>query len=132
VPGIRTGQGGYSWAKPEEGYGAVRAIDPSTGALEWRKMLRDGVDVLLEATPRHIPLERVAEELRSIPGVSDVHDLHVWTVTSGVVAMTGHAVIADPGSGREILAAAADRMQRLGIAHVTFQLEPEEKCEDCQ
>ncbi len=110
----------------------VSAVIALLIALSAVRLLRDGVDVLLEATPRHIPLERVAEELRSIPGVSDVHDLHVWTVTSGVVAMTGHAVIADPGSGREILAAAADRMQRLGIAHVTFQLEPEEKCEDCQ
>jgi cobalt-zinc-cadmium efflux system protein len=110
----------------------VSAVIALLIALSAVRLLRDGVDVLLEATPRHIPLERVAEELRSIPGVSDVHDLHVWTVTSGVVAMTGHAVIADPGGGREILAAAADRMQRLGIAHVTFQLEPEEKCEDCQ
>jgi cobalt-zinc-cadmium efflux system protein len=110
----------------------VSAVIALLIALSAVRLLRDGVDVLLEATPRHIPLERVAEELRSIPGVSDVHDLHVWTVTSGVVAMTGHAVIADPGRGREILIAAADRMQRLGIAHVTFQLEPEEKCEDCQ
>ena len=41
VPGIRTGQGGYSWAKPEEGYGAVRAIDPNTGALRWEFKMSD-------------------------------------------------------------------------------------------
>ena len=41
VPGIRSGQGGYSWAKPEEGYGAVRAIDPNTGALRWEYKMSD-------------------------------------------------------------------------------------------
>ena len=41
MPGIRTGQGGYSWAKPEEGYGAVRAIDPNTGALRWEFKMSD-------------------------------------------------------------------------------------------
>jgi hypothetical protein len=41
-------------------------------------------------------------------------------------------VVSDPGAGREILAAAGDRMQRLGIAHVTFQLEPTEKIDDCR
>ena len=41
VPGIRTGQGGYSWAKEEEGYGAVRAIDPNTGALRWEFKMSD-------------------------------------------------------------------------------------------
>jgi cobalt-zinc-cadmium efflux system protein len=101
-------------------------------ALSAVRLLRDSVDVLLEATPRHISLARVAEELGSIPGVADVHDLHVWTVTSGVVAMTGHAVVADLGRGREILAAAGERMARLGIGHVTVQLEPGGKCEDCE
>jgi len=96
------------------------------------RLLRDSVDVLLEATPRHISLERVAEELSAIPGIRDVHDLHVWTVTSGVIAMTGHAVIADPVRSAEVLTAAADRMERLGIGHVTFQLEPEEKMDDCR
>ena len=41
MPGIRTGQGGYSWAKEEEGYGAVRAIDPNTGALRWEFKMSD-------------------------------------------------------------------------------------------
>lgn len=101
-------------------------------ALSAVRLLRDSVDVLLEATPRHVSLARVAEELGSIPGLSDVHDLHVWTVTSGVVALTGHAVIADPSRGREVLATAADRMERLGIGHVTVQLEPGEKSAECR
>lgn len=110
----------------------VSAVIALLIALSAVRLLRDSVDVLLEATPRHISLARVAEELGTIPGVADVHDLHVWTVTSGVVAMTGHAVIADLAQGQAVLAAAAERMGRLGIGHVTVQLEPERKCEDCE
>jgi len=117
------------WTPADAVVSAVIALLIAVGAV---RLLRDSVDVLLEATPRHISLERVADELDSIPGVRNVHDLHVWTVTSGVVAMTGHAVIADPGQSERILAAAADRMRQLGIGHVTFQLEPEGKIADCR
>jgi cobalt-zinc-cadmium efflux system protein len=92
------------------------------------RLLRDSVDVLLEATPRHISLARVAAELESIDGVSDVHDLHVWTVTSGVVAMTGHAVVRDSSRSGDVLQTAAERLASLGVDHVTIQLEPERRC----
>jgi cobalt-zinc-cadmium efflux system protein len=88
----------------------------------WR-LIRESVDVLLEATPRHIALGEVRRRLSSIPGVADVHDLHVWTLTSGVVAMSGHAVVADPGNTQRVLATAQDRLAELGIHHVTMQLE---------
>jgi cobalt-zinc-cadmium efflux system protein len=93
-------------------------------AVSALRLLRDSVDVLLEATPRHISLADVAAELGSIPGVSDVHDLHVWTVTSGMVAMTGHAVVPVTDRSPGVLEEAAERMRRLGIDHVTVQLEP--------
>jgi cobalt-zinc-cadmium efflux system protein len=117
------------WTPADAIVSAVIALLIAVSAV---RLLRDSVDVLLEATPRHISLSRVADELRSIPGVSDVHDLHVWTVTSGVVAMTGHAVIVDAARGRDVLAAAAERMGRMGIGHVTVQLEPGEKIRDCR
>src|SRR5690606_26157068 len=59
----------------------------------WR-LVRESVDVLLEAVPRHIDLAAVHAAIRAIPGVEEVHDLHVWTLTSGYLAMSGHAVIA--------------------------------------
>jgi cobalt-zinc-cadmium efflux system protein len=96
------------------------------------RLLRESVDVLLEATPAHIPLARVAEGLASIPGVASVHDLHVWTVTSGVVAMTGHAVVADLSRAQEVLSLAEQRMADLGIHHVTVQLEPERGCRESE
>ncbi len=88
----------------------------------WR-LVRESVDVLLEATPRHIELGDVEARLTSIPGVADVHDLHVWTLTSGVVAMSGHAVVGDPRTNQQVLETAQDRMAELGIHHVTMQIE---------
>lgn len=95
----------------------------------WR-LLRESVDVLLEATPRHIALGSVEEALASIPGVTDVHHLHVWTVTSGVVAMTGHAVVTDAAQTPAVLATVERRMAGLGIQHVTMQLESERACKE--
>jgi cobalt-zinc-cadmium efflux system protein len=94
----------------------------------WR-LVRESVDVLLEAAPAHIPLAAVHERLASLPGVSSVHDLHVWTVTSGVVAMSGHLVVRDPGDHQRVLEQVQDRMGAFGIGHVTVQVEREQVCD---
>jgi cobalt-zinc-cadmium efflux system protein len=90
----------------------------------WR-LVRESVDVLLEAAPGHIELDRVRSSLESLPGVESVHDLHVWTVTSGVVAMSAHAVVREPGDHQDVLERAHDALLALGIQHVTVQLECE-------
>jgi cobalt-zinc-cadmium efflux system protein len=95
----------------------------------WR-LVKDSVDVLLEAVPRHIALPDVAREIASVPGVASVHDLHVWTLTSGVVAMSGHAVVADPAVNQRVLEAVQARMAGLGIRHVTMQIERDDTCEE--
>jgi cobalt-zinc-cadmium efflux system protein len=94
----------------------------------WR-LVRESVDVLLEATPSHISLGRVREGLQAIGGIESVHDLHVWTVTSGMVAMSAHAVVREPGENQQVLEAAVAAMQRLGISHVTLQVERDRICE---
>ena len=100
------------------------------GAL---RLLRESVNILLEAAPAHIQVPELERRLRAVPGVTAVHDLHLWTVTSGVVAMSGHAVVpelrAHPGALESLRAAA----RGLGIDHVTIQLETEAGCEgeDC-
>ena len=89
----------------------------------WR-LVRESVDVLLEATPRHIDLRAVEDAIRRIPGVDAVHDLHVWTLTSGYLAMSGHTIIRDPAHHRETIGAVHDLMHReFGISHVTIQVE---------
>lgn len=93
----------------------------------WR-LVRESVDVLLEATPQHIELSRVHAGLAAVPGVTAVHDLHVWTVTSGVVAMSAHLVVPDPATHQRVLEASQSMMARLGIDHVTVQIERESTC----
>ena len=56
-------------------------------------LLRDVVDVLLEATPKGVDLATVREHIREVPGVVDVHDLHAWTITSGVPVLSAHVVV---------------------------------------
>src|SRR5689334_3874867 len=68
----------------------------------WR-LVRESTDVLLEAAPQHIALSEVHDRIASVPGVASVHDLHVWTVTSGVIAMSGHLVVQDPGDNQRVL-----------------------------
>ena len=94
----------------------------------WR-LVKESTDVLLEATPRHIALSDVHERIASVPGVESVHDLHLWTVTSGVVAMSGHLVVKNPTENQPVLEAVQTRMRALGIAHVTVQVEREPICD---
>lgn len=91
----------------------------------WR-LLRESIDVLLEAAPKHIVLDEVRSCLAAIPGVEAVHDLHVWTVTSGVVALSAHAIVREATRHQAVLEQALDRLRTMGINHVTLQLEREE------
>ncbi len=88
----------------------------------WR-LVRESVDVLLESAPGHIPLDGVRARLEAIPGVESVHDLHVWTVSSGLVAASAHALVRDPERHQSVLEQAHDVLAELGIHHVTMQLE---------
>jgi cobalt-zinc-cadmium efflux system protein len=87
------------------------------------------VDVLLEATPPHIAIGEVRAALQGIPGVESVHDLHVWTVTSGVVALSAHAIVREADRQQEVLERACDLMNGMGIHHCTIQIERREMAE---
>jgi cobalt-zinc-cadmium efflux system protein len=92
-------------------------------------LLREVVDVLLEATPRGVDLHQVREHILRVRGVVDVHDLHAWTITSGVPVLSAH-VIVDQGCISE--GRSGEVLDRLGeclgghfdVSHCTFQLEP--------
>ncbi|HJQ21026.1 MAG TPA: cation diffusion facilitator family transporter [Gemmatimonadaceae bacterium] len=92
-------------------------------------LVRESVDVLLESTPSHIALSDVRGALETIPGVESVHDLHVWTVTSGVVALSAHAIVRDAEKQQDVLERACDTMFHMGIHHVTIQIERREMSE---
>lgn len=90
----------------------------------WR-LLRDAVDVLLEATPRGMKLEDVRGHILETPGVTAVHDLHVWTITSGMPVISAHVTMSDGAQNGEVLDALGTCLaDHFDIEHSTFQLEP--------
>ena len=89
-------------------------------------LMSDCVDVLMEATPAHIDGERLRERLLELPGVAGAHDLHVWTITSGTVSMSGHLVVAAGADPHAVLRLAITRLhEEFGLSHCTIQVEPE-------
>lgn len=90
----------------------------------WR-LVREAVEVLLESTPAHISVGSVREAMAGVRGVSSVHDLHVWSLTSGVVAMSAHAIAPTVGEHPRVLADLHEAVGRFGIRHTTIQLEGE-------
>ncbi|HXI81780.1 MAG TPA: cation diffusion facilitator family transporter, partial [Verrucomicrobiae bacterium] len=90
-------------------------------------LLRDSVDVLLEATPKGIDLSDVERHVREAPGVIDVHDLHAWTITSGMNVVSAHVVLGDDAKPGDILDHLATCLSAdFDINHSTFQLETPE------
>lgn len=93
-------------------------------------LLRDSVNVLMEGTPKHIDAREVREALQSVEGVVEVHDLHLWTITSGFESLSVHARV--EGRARtEVLREIRDiAATRFGIEHSTVQLEDADECGD--
>lgn len=94
----------------------------------WR-LVRESVDILLESTPAHIPLQSVRTQLEAIPGIESVHDLHVWAVAPTMVAMSAHAIVREPSQHQHVLEHVHSAMRLFGIEHVTVQLERREMSE---
>jgi cobalt-zinc-cadmium efflux system protein len=95
----------------------------------WR-LLRESTNILLESVPGHVSMREVQRRILAVPGVTGVHDLHVWTVVNGVVAMSGHAIVPDLGSHPGVLETIRGELSALGIGHVTIQLEMCDECEE--
>lgn len=92
-------------------------------------LLREVAKVLLEGTPEHIDLDELRQHLEEVDGVVAVHDLHAWTITSGVPVVTAHLVVADDVLETERFCAVLDAVQACArsdfdVEHSTFQLEP--------
>lgn len=90
-------------------------------------LLRDSVHILLEGTPRHLDIEEIRGALTGLDGVREVHDLHLWSVTQGQEAMSGHLVVSDGRDAVSVLKAGRELLEAdFGLTHVTLQVEPEE------
>jgi cobalt-zinc-cadmium efflux system protein len=93
-------------------------------------LIRDAVDVLLETTPAHLDLDDVREHLRRVAGVVDVHDLHAWTITSGMPVLSAHVTVTDACLEQRGVGSLLDEFSgcvaaHFDVDHVTFQIEPE-------
>ena len=92
-------------------------------------LLREAVDVLLEATPRGVELADVRRHILETPGVTGAHDLHAWTITSGLPVLSVHVVVteealADGGGARVLDSLGECLADHFDVEHCTFQLEP--------
>lgn len=90
------------------------------------KLIRESVDVLLEATPAHLNIGSILADLGEVDGVLSVHDLHVWSITSGIYAMSCHAVLCRNEDALQALRAVNSILrEKYGIEHTTIQIEVE-------
>jgi cobalt-zinc-cadmium efflux system protein len=107
-----------------------RWVDPAASALicvlvVWSAwgLLREAVSVLMESVPGHLAVDRVEETIRHVPGVLGLHDLHIWTIGSGFVALSAH-VHADAREHVQVLQAVRRALaDSFGITHSTIQIE---------
>ncbi|MCB5291872.1 cation diffusion facilitator family transporter [Arthrobacter sp. SO3] len=92
-------------------------------------LLRDVVDVLLEATPKGVEVQLIREHILAVEGVVSVHDIHIWTITSGVPVFSAHVVVEDGALGARGADQVLDKLvsclgSHFDTEHCTFQLEP--------
>lgn len=112
---------GWQWVDPLISIG-ISAVIVVGG---WR-VLREAVDVLLETVPPNVDVDGVEKALARIPKVTAVHDLHIWTVGSGMVALSAHLVVDEPSACENdtiLVAAKRALVERFGIDHSTLQIE---------
>jgi cobalt-zinc-cadmium efflux system protein len=87
-------------------------------------LLRKSIHILLEGTPSHISYEEVKNAILGIRGVTGIFDLHIWTITSGMNALSAHVVVIDTDRAQEILKEVSSLLEkRFGIIHSTIQIE---------
>jgi len=124
--------------------GGYAVVDPAVSVIvgvlilssSWI-LIRDAVDILLEGTPSHVNIVALHDRLKAIDGVGSVHDLHVWTLTSGVLAMSCHVVMENGAASRSGVLACVRTLAReqFRIDHTTVQIEepgaPEEFMDAC-
>jgi cobalt-zinc-cadmium efflux system protein len=119
-----------------------RPIDPIVTILfsilmlisSW-SLVKEAIEILMESTPSHVDPTQVKADLMTLNGVVEAHDLHIWTVSSGRLALSVHLICEKPGSPilRDAQAVLKDRY---GIIHTTIQVEhanefQSERCYDC-
>ena len=112
---------------------SLRWLDPVlslaiAGLILWGslRLVLEITDILMEAVPGHLDVSEVSRRMEGCPGVMAVHDLHIWTISSGLCALSAHLVVQSEAVGQNdqiLTAVKADLRQRFGIDHTTLQIE---------
>lgn len=119
---------GWTWADPL----ASVLIGVLIIFSSW-SLLKEALSVLMESSPVYIDVDEVHRAMRHVGGATQVHDLHVWTITSGMIALSAH-VLPEPGYNRDhLLRDLTETLrEKFGISHVTIQIESSaHECEPC-
>jgi cobalt-zinc-cadmium efflux system protein len=110
---------GWNWADPVASVLISLLVIYSAWGL-----LKEAVDVLMEGAPGHLDVDAIRNAMLAVAGVREVHALHVWTITSGLEALSAHVVAEEGRPHREVLTALrATLHDRFGIGHLTIQIE---------
>ena len=121
VAGLLVWQTGWNWIDPVTSIVVSLVILAGTVGL-----LRDALNLLLDAVPAHIDPTEVEAYLASLPGVQHVHDLHIWPMSTTEIALTAHLVVPWAACPPSFLRDAEKQIEhRFGITHTTLQLEPD-------
>jgi cobalt-zinc-cadmium efflux system protein len=127
VAGLVVWQTGWAWIDPAASLGVSAVILVGT----WQ-LVREAMDLLLDAVPAHIDPDAVEAYLATLPGVTGVHDLHIWSMSTTEVALTAHVILPwDTCSPTMLAEASAELARRFKIGHATIQLEPVGHGERC-
>jgi cobalt-zinc-cadmium efflux system protein len=110
---------GWQWADPVASVLISLLVIYSSWSL-----LREATGVLMESAPPHIDVDQVRYAMAQVPGVLEIHDLHVWTITSGLESLSAHVVVEDARYGCDVLGEIRGELHdRFGLHHVTLQIE---------
>jgi cobalt-zinc-cadmium efflux system protein len=111
----------FGWYAADAVFSVVISLLIIWGSI---RLIRESTNVLLEGTPAHINLAAVENAILDTNGVADVHDLHVWTITSGREALSAHVIHADSISQPDLLKELRTKLyDRFGVDHLTIQME---------
>jgi cobalt-zinc-cadmium efflux system protein len=118
---------GWLWLDPAVSLGIGVAIVYATWGL-----LRQSVDLAMDAVPEGVSQDQVQDYLASIPGVLEVHDLHIWGLSTTETALTAHLVCADPAADRSLHDVTTILRDQYGIGHATLQIETDADAALCR
>ena len=111
----------FGWYAADAVFSVVISLLIVWGSI---RLIKESTNVLLEGTPAHINLAAVEHAILDTTGVADVHDLHVWTITSGREALSAHVIHADSISQSDLLRELRTKLyDRFGVDHLTIQME---------